>query len=76
MTADYSVGVPLLFASLCPFVFGSIPMDFAFSVYPSLSFTFGMFSRVFQSLLLVIVLCGSVYVGLLLRFYSLLSPSA
>ena len=61
MTADYSVGVPLLFPSVCPFVIGCIPMDFAFSVYPLLSFTFGWFSYVFQLLLLVIVLCGFVF---------------
>ena len=56
MTVDYSVGVPLFFAGLCPLVTECIPMDFGFSVYPPLRFTFGWFSRDFQLLLLVIVL--------------------
>ena len=57
LTVDYSVGVPLFFAGLCRLLVSEcIPMDFGFSVYPPLRFTFGWFSHVFQLLLLVIVL--------------------
>ena len=56
LAVDYSVGVPLFFAGLYPLVSECIPMDFGFSVYSPLRFTFGWFSFVFQLLLLVIVL--------------------
>ena len=46
-----------LVAGLCPFVICCISVNFAFSVYQSLPFTFGWFACVFHLLLLVIVFC-------------------